>query len=65
MKNGLGGLDVEIFTALFIVMIGFFVLEIFIGISIVFKFDADDQTWIAGAGGVCLVLMILIYMLLS
>jgi len=56
---------VEIFTALFIVMIGFFVLEIFMGISIVFKFDADDQTWIAGAGGACLVLMILIYMLLS
>ena len=51
--------------ALFIVMLGFFILEIFVGVSIVFKFDADDQTWIAGTGGVCLILMLMAYILFS
>jgi hypothetical protein len=56
---------VEIFAALFIMMLGFFILEIFIGMSIVIKFDADDQTWIAGVGGVSLMIMLLAYMFFS
>jgi hypothetical protein len=61
----LGGFNVEIFAALFIMMLGFFILEIFIGMSIVIKFDADDQTWIAGVGGVSLMIMLLAYMFFS
>jgi hypothetical protein len=65
LKTDLGGFNVDFVIALFIVMLGFFILEIFIGVSIVFKFDADDQTWIAGTGGVCLILMLMAYILFS
>mgnify|MGYP003147310696 CR=1 FL=1 len=55
----------EIFIALFIVILGFLGLELINGVSIVFKFIADDTTWIAAVGAILMFGSMLIYMFLS
>ena len=55
----------ELLLVIFMLIIAYFMFELFDGIVSVFKFCASDDKWIGALGAVALVGMIIAYMLLS